>query len=412
MKKCLIFFFISSPFWLSAQGYQVNAQGQTQQAMGNTGTGFIQDASAVFFNPGGMSFLKENSVSLGGNAAIVKSAVLDSVDHTLTNTKTPVSVPFTLYAVYGVDSSMGNKQLQKFKFGMGVYTPFGLGVTYPSGWSGAKILNSLSIQTIFIQPTVSYKFNDKLGIGVGFVYGFGSITRNQDLPQFSSGLNSTVDLKGNMHGYGFNTGVYYQATKALSIGLTYRSQVTMDVTKGTATFKNIPSNLTDSIVSGSFKTSMPMPWVISLGGAYKVNDKLTLAADINYIGFKLFDTLRVDLANNSTANPDIKSARNFHNTTSYHIGGQYEVMEGLSARIGLQYILSAVPNGYTTPEGADANRLVYSAGVGYKISPQFNINASYTFQRLLRTDNSLAYKFAATYKTYASLIGLSLSYNF
>jgi len=31
--------------------------------MGNAGTGLIQDGAAIFYNPGGVSFLKENSVS-------------------------------------------------------------------------------------------------------------------------------------------------------------------------------------------------------------------------------------------------------------------------------------------------------------------------------------------------------------
>jgi long-chain fatty acid transport protein len=411
MKKFIAFFFISCPFWLSAQGYRVNVQGQTQQATGNAGTALIQDESAVFYNPGGISFLKRNRIGIGGNATIVKTTVLDSTNFTITKTKTPISIPFTVYAIYGADSSASEK-LQKFKLGLGIYTPFGGGDIYPKGWSGAKIVNSLRIQTLFIQPTLSYKFNDKFGAGIGFVYALGKISRNQDLPQLNNGYNSTIDLTGNMYGYGFNAGLYYKPVKTLSIGVTYRSQVNMDVKKGTAKFDNIPPTLKDSIKNGGFTTTMPMPKIITMGAAYNVNEKLILALDVSCTLFKVFDTLRVNLEKNSSANPDIKSARNFQNAYSFHLGGQYVLVEGLTARLGLQYIMSAVPDGYTTPEGADASRLVYSGGLGYNIGTQFAINASYTFQSILRTDHNVVYQFPATYKTYASIAGLSVSYNF
>jgi long-chain fatty acid transport protein len=41
----------------NAQGFQVNFQGQKQQGMGCAGSGLIQDASTLFFNPAGASFV-------------------------------------------------------------------------------------------------------------------------------------------------------------------------------------------------------------------------------------------------------------------------------------------------------------------------------------------------------------------
>jgi long-chain fatty acid transport protein len=55
------YFFVSALLGFSlgiqSQGFQVNLQGQKQQGMASAGTALIQDASALFFNPGGVSKL-------------------------------------------------------------------------------------------------------------------------------------------------------------------------------------------------------------------------------------------------------------------------------------------------------------------------------------------------------------------
>ena len=70
IKKLITISILSLPALLNAQGFQVNLQGQTQQGMGGAGTGLVQDAAAVFFNPGGVSFLKENTINAGATATI------------------------------------------------------------------------------------------------------------------------------------------------------------------------------------------------------------------------------------------------------------------------------------------------------------------------------------------------------
>src|ERR1700739_2466592 len=161
MKRLLILLFISLPLLQKAQGFQVNLQGQKQQGMGGAGSALIQDGAAVFFNPGGVSFLKENSVNAGANAVIANSAYLDANTNSFARTTSPVASPFASYDVWAPDSC-------KFKFGLRAYTPFGSIVTWQDGWAGRFALTSLKLKSIFYQPTVSYNFGDKIGIGAGF----------------------------------------------------------------------------------------------------------------------------------------------------------------------------------------------------------------------------------------------------
>jgi long-chain fatty acid transport protein len=96
MKKVFALLTICSPLLLKAQGFQVNLQGQKQQAMGGTGTGLVQDGASLFFNPGAVSFLKQNSVSAGVTPVISHASYLDGPSSTVSETNSPVSFPLLL----------------------------------------------------------------------------------------------------------------------------------------------------------------------------------------------------------------------------------------------------------------------------------------------------------------------------
>ena len=78
MKKIVTLLTICLPFVPNAQGFQVSLQGQKQQAMAGAGTGLITDGAAMFYNPGGVSFLKSNSISVGVTPVISHGQYVDA----------------------------------------------------------------------------------------------------------------------------------------------------------------------------------------------------------------------------------------------------------------------------------------------------------------------------------------------
>ena len=68
------------------------------------------------------------------------------------------------------------------------------------------------MKTIFIQPTVSWRLSDKIGLGVGFVYATGSFDLRKGVPvQDGSGEYGEANLHGAASGVGFNSGVYFNS---------------------------------------------------------------------------------------------------------------------------------------------------------------------------------------------------------
>ncbi|KAA9340168.1 OmpP1/FadL family transporter [Adhaeribacter soli] len=391
-----------------AGGFQVNLQGQKQIGMGHTGTGLALDEASVFFNPGAMSHLRENGFQIGVSGIISKIAYLEKAPGNATaESDNPLGTPFAGYGVYGKDES-------PLKFGLGVYTPFGSSVKWGNQWIGRFGLNELTLQAIFIQPTVSYKIGDKVGIGAGFVYSTGMVNLKRNLPvQNGQGEEGSIELDGRASGFGFNAGIFFQPTEKLSVGVTYRSKVEMEVEGGDVTNKVAPS-LANRFPNTEFDATLPLPSNITLGLGFKPTEKLTLAADVQRVNWSAYEKLRFDFKEAVGGNNFTESARNYEDVYIYRLGAQYQVTDAFALRAGGYYDNTPVQAGYLTPETPDANAIGISGGLGYKFSDKFQVDASFLYitkeERFDEADKSGG--IAGTYKTNVYIPGLALSYKF
>ena len=405
MRSIVSLLTICMPFLLHAQGFQVSLQGQKQQAMAGAGTGFITDGAALFYNPGGVAFLKDNSFSAGVTPVFAHSKYADAASSTVSSTESPASFPFTTYLVLG-------KKASKLKYGLAVYTPFGSTIDWQNDWTGRFALTRITLATIYFQPTISYKISEKFGIGAGFVYGYGQVNLQRDLPiSDDKGGFANAELKGSGSGIGYNAGIYYRPIEKLSFGLTYRSGVEMEVKKGTATF-TVPSSLAASFPSGDFSSTLPLPKVITLGIGFNPCSKLAVAIDASHVGWKTFDTLMFDYAQNTNELQDTKSPRHYDNAMAFRVGAQYSASEKFAVRAGIKYLGTPVKDGYVSPDVPDQAHINYSAGFGYRLKPGFTIDMSVTYQSMKRSDTNIETQMNGTYKTNIVMPGISFNYNF
>ncbi len=405
MRSLLALILVISGFTYG-QGYQVNLQGQVQQGMGSAGAALTNGASSLFYNPGASAFVDHNDVELGATAVFGNVLFTDANNGENWRTNSPVGTPFAAYGLFKPSDS------SKLRLGIAVYTPFGSTVSYEDGWTGRFALTRLELMSIFTQPTVSFQITNNLSLGAGIVYSYGKVNLQRDLPiSFANGDYSNVELSGTGHGFGFNTGIYYKPIDVLSLGLSYRSEISMSVDDGLATF-NVPEALNENFPDGSFASALPLPQVVTFGVGVTPNEKLTVAFDANYVGWSAYDTLAFDYENNTESLDDTKSARSYKNAVAARLGAQYILNEAFQFRLGFSYAVTPVQDGYVTPETPDNNRLSYTAGFGYSFLDKFRVDASLLFTKLERTDTNLETNLRGTFKTIVFAPGLSLNYAF
>src|ERR1041385_3489342 len=307
------------PAVLRAGGFQVNLQGQKQAGMGHTGTGLLLDQACIFFNPGALVHLDTvYGVYAGSSFIILRRQYLEPArDVYNEETEHHIGTPFALYAAYKVRSK------DNMYLGLGIYTPFGSKVQWPDDWKGKFLIREIDLKTIFIQPTFSYKVNDKLGIGAGPIFATGGFLLRKALPvQDSTGQYGEGTLEAKAMGFGFNAWIYYKLNEKISLGFDYRSQVKLTVRNGDASF-TVPPSLAQYFPATHFTSAIKLPQTISAGLGFAVNKKLKIAVDLNYVGWHCYDSLKIDFADTTSKLQNIHSARMYKNVFIYRVGAQY-----------------------------------------------------------------------------------------
>ncbi|TAD96163.1 MAG: long-chain fatty acid transporter permease [Bacteroidetes bacterium] len=414
IKKISLILLCLCPFLAQGQGYQVALQGAKQLGMGHTGAAMASDASTLFFNPGATAMVKGNSASVNFSPIFSNTEYVDNATFSAARTDNPVGTPFSVYAAFG--SSDSSKFISRFKFGIAVYTPFGSGVKWGESWIGRAALSSISLSSIFVQPTVSFKITDKLSFGIGFVYVRGSVNLQRSIlfPSLASvGGEGKVELDGKANNFGFNAGLFFKPSEKFSIGVSYRSKVTASVSNGSATFSNIPAIFASRFPAGgttNFSANLPLPAVLNVGVSFSPNKKLTISAEMNHIGWSAYDSLIFDYTDANFA--DTKSARKYQDIVVLRLGGQYMVTDALAARLGFYYGNTPVTNGHVTPETPDSDRMGYTAGLGYKIG-KMDIDFAVAFINTeKRKDTNSETQLNGTFQTKAFVPSISLGYSF
>jgi hypothetical protein len=162
-----------------AAGFALYEQGIS--GMGNAYAGaaaVAEDATTVWWNPAGMARLPKGMHVAVGGAAIAPSWKFSNNGSTIATASNPTKtgtggdagdVTFVPSAFFAMDLN------PKWNFGVGVSVPFGLKTEYDADWIGRFQGIKSEVQTVNVNPAVSYKFSDAVSVGFGVNYQQGKI---------------------------------------------------------------------------------------------------------------------------------------------------------------------------------------------------------------------------------------------
>ena len=196
-------------------GFQLNEHGARAMDQGGAFAARADDPSAIYFNPAGLGF-QGSSIYLGSTLIMPKVSFFGPTNYSMNTETKMVDQTFTPINVYGTYAITDNIHV-----GIGVNNPYGLGTEWPSGWIGQYVSQKIDLQSFFFTPTLAYKVNDQLSIGLGFNYVTGSVTMKlaSSIPFNSPPPIVSLDLKAT--GMGFNAGIIYKLTPEISLGASY-----------------------------------------------------------------------------------------------------------------------------------------------------------------------------------------------
>jgi long-chain fatty acid transport protein len=226
--------------------------------MGNTGTAYVADGAAIYFNPA----LLHQTGTFAATAAFAPVVAQLETPIAGPNTETSSSAPVVPLFLLGANYRLS----EVLVVGLAVYPTAGFGATYSKIISGQDV--TLSVFALEVAPSASFSITKNLSIGASYRLTYTSLSTGT--PILSAYENQSLS---GVNALGAQVGVFYQPVKPLRLGLAYRSEVKTGLS-GTTTYGGLSMPTTSSFA---------WPHSFRAGAALSLlGDSLLVAADFSY----------------------------------------------------------------------------------------------------------------------------------
>ena len=390
LLTCLAVALTFSPSAVHAAANRIMDQSASGTAQSNAVVAQADDPSAIYYNPAGMTQLRGVQTSFGALLVGGSSSFRNSAGQTAKSSfdgSVAYPPPINFYITANL-KDLGFSSLGDLSAGLGVLSPFGTLMRWPNDGPFRTARTFSAMELIDIKPTLAYKLNDQLSLGVGAdiytffnFWGEGHLQRQSispGPPAFPlAAAGSQVEFTGRDTMPGFNVSLLYtplrnQDGKPLAnIGFVYRSQATAHL-KG--------QFLVNGAVQADASQTLVLPQIytggIALWPKRDQDHEWKLELDVDYTGWKSVRNLDIHLSNGVT----LPSPQNWRSTYTVMIGTEYKWMRPttlpgweVALRGGYWNAETPIPDSSFNPEVPDADHHSLSFGVGLLCKEHGNI---------------------------------------
>jgi long-chain fatty acid transport protein len=267
--------------------------------------------------------------------------------------------------------------------GVSANSTFGLSVGFANpGWAGAAYGQSTSLKTYNATPSIAYKVNDWLSVGVGFQIQYANVNFTGFNGIVGPGTPNLALIGGSGWAYGWTAGVTLTPWSGTQIGVGYRSSLNQD----------IDGNFTaggGASTPGPVSTTIRLPDMISVGLRQRINAQFTALGTFEWTNWSRIGTSVISQANGSPALGSSGAAVTVpfqYNDGYFYSGGlEYVISPAWTGRLGFGYEKSPITDQVRIPRLPDNDRLWYSVGVTNTITPRLSVDLAYSFVNVVST---------------------------
>ncbi|MDQ2993581.1 MAG: outer membrane protein transport protein [Pseudomonadota bacterium] len=386
----------SASFNCFAAGFQISEQSASSLGNAFAGTSaVIEDASIVFFNPAGTTFLNSGQFSLSGTVINVNSDV-EFTSSTFTNpllgTRTIsgndredaggwfavpamyIALPFTACC-------------NRFAVGLGITAPWGLISDYTTSAKDRYLATYSRLSVINIGPTLAWQPTSNFSLGAGFDAQYlDTVLRQQVVainPVTGAQLqDSSLENNANDWAYGWNAGaIFHIPQSGTTIGAAYRSRVTHSP-EGDASLV-VP--VLQTTFAGRVESDVSMPEIATLSLVQEICC-LTLIGSVSWTHWDVIQDIGLQyggaIAQPAPGFPGIPGATlavNYENSWRYAVAVNYKADPSLKFRAGVMWDQTPVQTVDTEIfRLPDNDRLWVAVGANFRVNNMFNIDAGYS----------------------------------
>jgi long-chain fatty acid transport protein len=383
---------------LLVSGQQATASGFAVPELSVTGLGAsnalvanTKELGAIPYNPAAMGFHEDSSVSIG--ALLVKPDLsVDTGDGTVESEANDL---------IGIPLIIAHARIsEEWSLGMAVNAPFGLETEWPAGTfddqyvdaleealdgqpdEGPAVPTNSKLEILALSPSIANRVNDNLSLSAGLdYYWMKTVEFNSNLHDVDLGTQN-FDMSGDGRGIGFNLSALYRAGD-WSYGISYHSTANINIEGDIET----PDAVADGfgLPSRNVVADLELPWRLQIGVRNQTTEKLALEFDITRTGWSSFDELEVK--NEEYGATVFTSENQWDDANAYRFGMTYDLTSNTQLRAGYTFDETPQDDDYFSPRIPDADRHLFSVGIGHKLADGWSIEAGYMYVKF--NDRSL-----------------------
>jgi long-chain fatty acid transport protein len=445
-----------------AYGSAFALQEQSGSGLGNAfagGAASAEDASTIFTNPAGMSRFANIQGVIAGSLICPSAKFSDNGSQAAAaqplggdggDAGSCAGVP-AAYLVVPINS--------QWSFGLGINAPFGLKTEYDSGWIGRFQAMESKIETLNVNPALSFKVNDMVTLGAGASYQHLKVTLS-NMVNYAGGIGqaalqaaqagqipasvvqpivgayfgaaSDATVTADDGAWGWNLGVLVNIDPQTRFGASYRSKIKYDA-NGSVNINNppVPTTLPPTLApiasllanavngqlaSGNITLAVEAPDTANVSIFRQIDSKWDVMGDVQYTGWSSIQVLTVVRSTGAVLST---TPEDFRNTWRVSAGANYHYTDQWMFRGGLAFDQSPIRDAQRTPRLPDNDRTWISVGVQYKFSPQLALDAGYSYlfikdPNINQNQGSTATNglLSGSYKSDVNILAAQLTYTF
>lgn len=327
------------------------------------------DPSAVAYNPAQITRLPGVHL-MGGMSFVTPHGKITTYESTRPKTSTVNTR--TWYIPHAYYTHQIN---DRWTFGLGGFSRYGLGFKYDRGWPGQYNARSVSLETFSLNPVMAFKATDKLSLAGGIEFIYCNLDISKGVGQVADMSGDAINIESQVRGadgvaVGANLAAHYQFDDHWAAGISYRSQATVTA-RGENEFKmikgqNLPhaEHIKAGFPSSGARGTVTLPDSVAFGLAWMPTEKFSLEAGATWTRWSTFRTLRIHLGD--PMNTVSESKKQWKDSWRVNIGAEYDVTDWLALRLGYLYDQSPMTSSWADYLVPTHGRHIYSTGVGIK----------------------------------------------
>jgi len=405
-----------------AQSAAFALQEQNSSGLGNAyagGAAVAEDASTVWANPAGMSRFSSIQVAASVSGIFPSSKFnnegsLAAFNQPLGNNGGEGGQSAALPALYLLVPIN-----RDWAFGLGIGVPFGLETEWDDGWIGRYQALRSKVETLNVNPAISWRINDQFSLGAGVNYQQIKATFTQNANYSAAlaqgaqqaaagglipptavapfigatgGLDSNVNITGDDYAWGWNIGLMWNISPDMRVGAHYRSSIKYHV-DGNINFGNpalptLPPTLAPigaalqpavnaQLASGGVTADIELPSITNVSFYSRLNPQWEIMADVQFTNWSTIQQLAFVRTGPGAAIP--ATPENFKDSWRVSAGASYYMNDQWKFRGGIAYDETPVNDQDRTPRLPDNDRFWLAGGVQYTWNKQWKFDLGMTY---------------------------------